>query len=250
MDNHGLKFTDHGAHVLSAETSKGDLFYLSSAARLGSASPIRGGVPIIAPWFGPFLKGDPKHGWARTSQWNTTLTDAGFAAELEQDGLVLGYQASLEDDVLTLRLTMQNTTDESRMVQFALHPYFAVSDVRDIKVSGCAGESVLDRVDGKRETAGEAFTFDGELLDSIVEEGVAEVTIEDAERTLSLRMRGHDSIVVWNPGEREADKLEDVGPKEWSAFVCVEPAVLGAEQQGTQLSPGEINELTLEVSVQ
>lgn len=248
LRNGPLTMSENGAHLVSAEHSTGDLLYLSSTTNEGPGVAIRGGVPIIAPWFATFL-GEPQHGWARREKWLVERIDDGFHTALRKDGIVLGYDAitaqGKHGEELRLRLTLQNTNDESKRVQFAFHPYFAVSDVREITVSGLAGIDAIDRVDGK------GFKLDGDLrfddeVDAIFTD-TPEVTIVDEHRTLTITSTGADSTVVWNPGRRKADLMEDIGAREWKKFVCVEPAMLGWHQEGVMLSPGEINTLEMVV---
>jgi glucose-6-phosphate 1-epimerase len=230
--------SENGAHLVSAESSTGELLYLSSTTAAGPGVAIRGGVPIIAPWFATFL-GEPQHGWARREQWLVERIDDGFHAALRKDGIVLGYDAvtatSKQGEELRLRLTLQNTKDESQRVQFAFHPYFAVSDVENISVTGLAGVDAIDRVDGEGFRLDDDLRFDGEV-DAIFT-GAPEVKIVDEARTLTITSVGADSTVVWNPGRKKADLMDDIGPREWNRFVCVEPAMLGWQQEGVMLSP-------------
>ena len=244
FDNGALTISDNGAHVVRADTSTGDLLYLSSTTERGDGVAIRGGVPIIAPWFGTYL-GELQHGWARRESWNVEPIDGGFHATLERDEIVFGLDAVGGEDELRLRLTLESTADESKRVQFAFHPYFAVSDIDDVRIEGLDGLGMVDRVDGANEKVDGDITFDG-IYDSVIL-GTPEVRIVTPERTLTITSDGADSTVVWNPGESKADSMEDIGPNEWRKFVCVEPAMLGADQEGVMLSPGEINALEMVV---
>src|SRR4051812_41503406 len=62
----------YGAH-LTRWTPRGEkpVLYLSPAAIFTPGKGIRGGVPIIFPWFGPRSDGKPGpvHGFARTREW-------------------------------------------------------------------------------------------------------------------------------------------------------------------------------------
>lgn len=245
MQNGPLTISENGAQVLSADSATGELLYLSSNSHQGAGAAIRGGIPIIAPWFATFL-GEQQHGWARREHWQVDRISGGFHAALRREGLVLGLDALSENDELRLRLTLHNTNDESQRVQFAFHPYFAVSDVAEITITGLEGREMLDRLDGERGTVDGDLRIDGEF-DRIVD-GTPEVKIVDADRTLTITSNGADSTVLWNPGKKKADLMEDIGPREWNKFICVEPAMLGWKQEGVLLSPGEINTLELVVT--
>jgi glucose-6-phosphate 1-epimerase len=247
LKNRNLTIHANGAHVTSAETPLGDLFYVSSTSDFGEGEAIRGGVPIIAPWFAQLL-GDQQHGWARRRRWEVTKTDVGFSGEYAEDGISLRLDVGELGNSLRFRLTATNTTDESRRVQLAYHPYFAVSDVADIHLEGLGALRGVDRASGAEITLPEEVTFDG-LVDQIVL-GAPEVRIVDEKRVITVSSRGADSTVIWNPGERKADGMPDIGPREWNKFVCVEPALLGSDQKGTLLTPGEINTLEMIVRVE
>jgi glucose-6-phosphate 1-epimerase len=67
----------HGAHVTAwAPSGKAPVIWMSRKSMFEPGQPIRGGVPICFPWFGPGRNGDrsPAHGFARLAAW--TLTSA------------------------------------------------------------------------------------------------------------------------------------------------------------------------------
>lgn len=248
LSNVGLTMSTVGATLISAEHRSGELLYLSRSAEFSEGSAVRGGIPVIAPGFGTFL-GGPKHGWARTTEWDVSKTGHGFRAECSRDGVVLGLDAALTAEGLEMRLTAQSTLDESTQVQLGFHPYFQISDIAEITLTGAGGCPMLDRVDDSSSTAEDTLTVEGEF-DRIIT-GTPAIGIHDAGtgRTITVTGSGHDSVVVWNPGRKKADSLADLPPREWSRFVCVEPLLLGAHQQGTTLSPGEIITVDLNVAV-
>ena len=185
---------------------------------------------------------------ARRSPWTIEETADGFHGELVNEGLSLGVDVIARADGLNIRLSIENTTAESRRVQLGFHPYFRVSDVEEIAVRGLEGVDLLDRVSGDTFPAEGDLTFDG-LVD-VIALGTPEVRIVDKHRVITVRSHGADSTVVWNPGEKKADSMGDIGVHEWNDFVCVEPALLGAGQEGVQLTPGEINILEMDVTVE
>src|ERR1051325_1528325 len=69
----------HGAHVTNfKKTGEHPLLFFSQCSRFEEWQPIRGGVPVIFPWFGP-REGLPAHGLARIKRWEVkeilTATD-------------------------------------------------------------------------------------------------------------------------------------------------------------------------------
>src|SRR5262245_44139573 len=62
----------HGGHVLSFQ-ARGErpVLWLSAHSQYQAGRPIRGGIPICWPWFGPHETDParPAHGFARTARW-------------------------------------------------------------------------------------------------------------------------------------------------------------------------------------
>src|SRR5579862_4869354 len=67
----------HGAYVTHfLPRGSSDLLFMSRKSHFEPGKAIRGGVPVIFPWFGPKAD-DPKapmHGFARTNEWKLTGT--------------------------------------------------------------------------------------------------------------------------------------------------------------------------------
>src|SRR5699024_1359021 len=74
----------HGAHV-TAWTPAGSepVLWVSGASAFAEGQPIRGGVPICFPWFGPGREPglEPAHGFARLARWR-------LAEATDDDGTV------------------------------------------------------------------------------------------------------------------------------------------------------------------
>src|SRR3712207_763201 len=68
-----------GAHVSHYQPrGAAPVLFTSAASHFAPGKPIRGGVPIVFPWFGPHPtdKSLPAHGWARTRPWRLRETVA------------------------------------------------------------------------------------------------------------------------------------------------------------------------------
>src|SRR5579864_2990825 len=161
-----------GAHV-THWTPRGQrpVLFVSPKSLFQPGKAIRGGVPIIFPWFGP--RGDgksgPAHGFARTMEWAIEGT------QLHSDGRVeitlalapndatrgFGYAAfSLRFRVtvgskLAMELETRNDATEPLVYEEALHTYFAIADIHQASVSGLEGTTYIDKTDRfKRKTLG------------------------------------------------------------------------------------------------
>ena len=62
----------YGGHVLAyAPAGERPVLWMSGKSYFEIGKPIRGGVPVCWPWFGPAAQaGLPAHGFARTAMWN------------------------------------------------------------------------------------------------------------------------------------------------------------------------------------
>jgi len=60
----------HGAHLTHFQLKdQPPLLFMSQLSCFKEGAPIRGGIPVIFPWFGS-REGEPTHGFARTQVWN------------------------------------------------------------------------------------------------------------------------------------------------------------------------------------
>ena len=256
-----------GAHVAHWHPMAAEhpVTFLSAMSQFTAGKAIRGGVPLVFPWFAERKGGLPggMHGFARTLPWevvaaerrpegvalsfkllpNQTTRDVGF------DHFVLVYEVVVG---ATLRLTLEveNVGDTPLTFEEALHAYYSVSDVRQIEVSGLGDTDYLDRADNakrKHQGAG-AIRFAGET-DQLHLNTRAAVTISDPgwKRRIVIEKRGSDGTVVWNPWQAKANGLADLGGDAWPHFVCVEPA--NAAENAVTLAPGATHSMGITVRV-
>ena len=245
MSTMASKLLAHGAHVTSVDNKLGELLWLSPVAKLDGPGAIRGGVPIIGPWFAALTGQEPKHGWARVSQWQL-IDDA--TARITKDGLELQVVVVDHATGFTMTYSARNVGDESRKIQLAFHPYFRVADVEKVTVSGVDGADVYDAVTKTHVTQQGDLTFTSGEYDRITRGGDYEYVISDPglRRRIIVSSSAADSVVVWNPGE---NTIADIGDK-WRHFVCVEPALLGEDYQGVVIEPGGNHTISLTVQTE
>src|SRR4051812_37387987 len=75
----------HGGHVTRFTPAGGKpLLFMSAKSLFQNDKPIRGGVPLIFPWFGPRqndpVGNSPMHGFARLSEWTVEAARADGAS--------------------------------------------------------------------------------------------------------------------------------------------------------------------------
>jgi glucose-6-phosphate 1-epimerase len=224
----------YGGQVLSLKKAGEELLWLSPTTNWQQQQPIRGGVPICWPWFGPASPeltktAVPNHGLARTALWQQVADEscsdhALLILQAEFDNIPwhngkvrLQCQYLLSDKGLHLHLHCSDLT----MQQAALHSYFACDDVRRATVTPLPA-TFINKV-AAAQTAS-ALNF-GEETDRIYPGAAATLTLQTP-ATLRLQQAGHDASVVWNPGQVKGSAAHDIGTEQWAKFVCVETARL------------------------
>ena len=252
-----------GAHVTSwVPRGEEPVLWMSSRSAYAPGVPLRGGVPVCFPWFGPDRDGGPMHGFARTAEW--ALLDA-----TERGGdvvLTLGlsdspssrssswphrFDARLTVTVgrrLALALEVRNTGDRAVSFTEAFHTYLAVGDVRTVTVGGLEGSRYVDRLvsPDQREATGRPLTIDGETDRVYARAG--SITADDpaGHRGLRVSASGAADAVVWNPWAAKSAAMADFGDDEWTGMLCVET---GTVLEAVSVAPGESHTMTQTVEV-
>jgi len=245
----------HGGHVTSwRPAGTGDVIFLSRQSKFEAGKAIRGGIPICFPWFG--AKGDdakaPQHGFARTSEWELV--------SIAQDGEAVVVTLALESSDATralwpyefraeyrivvgaelrLELAVTNSGGVSFRFEEALHTYFHVGDVAQMRVAGLDGVAYLDKRDGGREKRQVGDVAMTAITDNVYLATASALTIEDPvlKRRIAVEKRNSLTTVVWNPWSDGAKALADMGDDEWRKFVCVEACDTG--DAAVELAPGQ-----------
>jgi len=246
----------HGAHVTHfAPIGQKEVLFMSKKSHFAPGQPIRGGIPVIFPWFGP-REGSPQHGFARTRSWtpeaigqqpdgSVTLTlrlesDAETQAIWGQPHQwVLHYRITVGAK-LTLELEIENRGSAPFRCEEALHTYFQVSDVRQIEVRGLEGASYYDKCAAmQRKVQDQEPTRFNEETDRSYVNTAQNCGISDSgwQRRIVIEKTDSDSTVVWNPWIEKATKMSDYGDTEWPLMVCVETGNLA--DNTLRIGPGQ-----------
>jgi len=234
----------HGAHVARfVPEGQAPLLFTSAKSWFDPAKPIRGGVPVIFPWFGP-RQGHPDapaHGFARLRTWTPeslvqepdgaiVLTlrlepDAGTRLLWgEPHDWVLRHRLTIAT-ALTMELEIENRGTAPLRCEEALHTYFHVSDVRNISIQGLENTEYYDKADGMRrkrqDTAPILFAAE---TDRTYIHTAAACVIDDPglNRRILVHKEHSSSTIVWNPWTAKAQAMPDFGDDEWPGMVCVE----------------------------
>jgi glucose-6-phosphate 1-epimerase len=233
-----------GAHIAHwAVRGRKPVLFMSSKSFLTAGKPIRGGVPIIFPWFGPRSgnKPGPAHGFARTALWSVESSRLlnngaveialGLAADdtsraLGFDNFAVRFTVTVGSE-LSMSLDVSNGSPGPLVFEEALHTYFAVSSIRDIAVHGLEGTTYIDKTDGfSRKVQPDAPIRFAKETDQVHLNSVASCVISDPawDRRIVISKTGSNSTVVWNPWIAKAAALEDMAPDEWQGMICIETA--------------------------
>lgn len=244
----------HGAHVAHfVPAGQAPLLFLSSQSQYRAGAPIRGGVPVIFPWFGP-REGFPSHGFARKLAWAAESIQQQPGGEvvitlrLEPDQVtgpqapgnwVLRHRITV-GSVLGMELDIENRGGAPFRCQEALHSYFLVQDIHAVRVHGLEGAQYYDALDQKRlkRQPGEPISFTGELDRTYINTQAACV-IEDPglKRRIFVEKSGSLSTVVWNPWIAKSRAMADFGDDEWPQMVCVETGNIA--DNTLEIAPGQ-----------
>ena len=239
-----------GAHLMSFQPSgQGEMLWLSPKCVLQTGQPIRGGIPLCLPWFGPGPDGKTMHGFARVNEWHVV------AAERLQDGatrlvMELSGNAStsalwahdflfrLEIEVgheLKLSLSAENRGADAAPLAFAFHTYFAVPHVAEARVSGLENTTYIDKMDNLARKQQDGEVTIRNTTDRVYLDVPARQTLQTGAETITIASDTR-CAVVWNAWTNDAN-IPDLGAGNHVGYLCVERGDV-ADHVRT-LAPGE-----------
>ena len=125
---------------------------------------------------------------------------------------------------------MTNTGSTPLRFEEALHAYFRVADVEEVRIRGLDGVAYLDKTDKdlRKTQAGDIIITsetDRVYLDT---QGPIELEDPTLGRRIRLEKSNSSNTVVWNPWVDKAKALPDLGDREWKQMVCIEGSNAGS----------------------
>jgi D-hexose-6-phosphate mutarotase len=255
----------HGAHVTSWNPAGSEpVLWMSRESSYTADAPLRGGIPLCFPWFGANAHDPsaPSHGFGRLSQWTLVeasevgddvvlvlrLTDspasrAGAWPHRFEARYTVTVGAQL---VLALRVTNLDPDHDGLVVTFeeAMHTYFSVGNIHDVRVTGLEAAPFLDRLGGPEPVRQDGpIRFTGETDRIYLDTQATTVLADHARaRAVTIRTSGSDSTIVWNPWSQKAAAMADFGDDEWTDMVCVETG--NVRDRAVHLAPGASHTMT------
>ncbi|WP_062379846.1 D-hexose-6-phosphate mutarotase [Pseudomonas abietaniphila] len=249
-----LVVAQQGAHIISYQVD-GDqpVIWSNPGAVFKHGKAIRGGMPICWPWFGN-LQRNPQsvqamrrssepanaHGEVRAIDWELMgMGEDGDALIVEfiqpkAEGHLPGWPHTVGlklqirlDAALNVSLVSFNAGQEEVTLSQALHSYFAISDIRHVRIEGLDGVSYLNTLESweKQNAQVGDITFSGET-DRIYQDTPDLISVVDPEwkRRIQIQTLGSKSAVVWNPWIEKTKTFTDMQADGWQNMVCVESA--------------------------
>lgn len=250
---------DHGAHVWAWTPDGGaPVLWMSAKSRFADGAPVRGGVPVCFPWFGPGRGGAMAlaHGFARLVDWrrgevvDRSESDGHLIVEHRLDSAMVGpqplfpypFEAVLRVDFareyVQIDLDVKNAGAEPFSFEEALHTYLAVGDARRVRVEGLDGAAYLDKAPGAPPRGGQrgALEIVGET-DRVYESSGAVAVVDPVlGRRLVVTKGGSAQTVIWNPWIEKSRAMADFGDDEWTGMICVE--AVNALDKAVHVAPG------------
>jgi glucose-6-phosphate 1-epimerase len=255
----------HGGHVIAWQPAgAAEALFVSAASNWEDGRAIRGGVPVCFPWFAGKAD-DPKapaHGFVRAKAWKLE------SIERSDDGVVVSMSTGSDESTqrwwaadfrlvqrvtfaaeLRMELSLTNTGAAPLRFEEALHTYFTVGQIRQVRLHGLDGVRYVDKTDGNREKTQRGPIVIESETDRVYLNTTGAVEVEDGVLRRRIRVAKENSraTVVWNPWVDKARAMSDFGDDEWERMVCVETCnVAGC---AVELAPGGAHTMTALVSV-
>ena len=236
-----------GAHLTAWQPQGAEpVIFLSSKSEFAPGKPIRGGVPVVFPWFATDSKQDrvdghpgPSHGFARVQEWSLdavepkgsgvrlvfTLGPTAMSRSMGYANFLLTLEFVIGAE-LTMSMTVANTGAQEMLFEEAFHTYYKVADIHEVMVSGLEKTAYIDKTDGfKVKPAAEAAIRFTQRTDRVYNDTAAALTIDDVagRRKIRVEKTGSETTIVWN----QFGEMPDLGPWDWSEYVAVETANAG-----------------------
>ena len=252
----------YGAHVASFKPHGTiDLLWLSPESSFEEGKPIRGGIPVCFPWFGPNKEDatKPMHGFGRLMYWEVVETGTTLQGETniclqlessEQTKVYWPYDFKAELFIVVgkkLSVTLKVTNNSYEVFKYgcALHSYYSVSSIENITIEGLDGVNYYDQLQGYKEECQKTPELKIEKAETRHYHNTeTPVLINDPDfrRTIKVDKQGSRVTTVWNPGAEACAGITDMSDDAYQTFLCIE--AVNSFDDTIRLAPGEIHETT------
>jgi len=227
--------------------------FLSSKAALDGSKPVRGGIPVIFPCFGPPVHSDhtqlSQHGFARSEVWQwdgaitnndsevsvaLTLGQTQKISKVYKKQFLLKYIVTLAEHHLTSELHVKNlstpeVTGPPNVLEFqALFHNYIRAPSTQVLIRPLNQLSYYDKTEATEERRSTAKVETRAIIDvktytdSVYENAGQKYDLQWADQGITISSTNFKDVVVWNPQEN-GRKMSDMEDNGWERFVCVEP---------------------------
>ncbi|KAJ7169892.1 galactose mutarotase-like domain-containing protein [Mycena filopes] len=241
----------YGATIVSWKSPSERLFVSATAVRDGS-KPVRGGIPVVWPCFGPPAHPEhaklPQHGFARSSNWSwdnvieeeenhvsitLTLDPTPAITALYKRQFHLRFVVTLGEDDLSTGLHVKNTSASTEyppdFLEFqALFHNYILAPANQVLVTPLQNLSYFDKTESTEEARSTAKVEKRagvdvrKFTDSVYENAPGSYEVTWPGGGVAIKTTNLKDVVVWNPAET-GSKIGDMEKGGWDKFVCCEP---------------------------
>ena len=154
-ENNYIKFCpERGGVITNWVSENNEIIYLDEKRFLDREKSIRGGIPILFPicgnlnisnsLFGKKYLQLPQHGFARDLPWQYSLNkkEKSLCLVLQDSEITRKYypfdfevriEVTLKINCLEFKIHIENKTNSEMPINFGLHPYFNISDFKNLE---------------------------------------------------------------------------------------------------------------------
>jgi len=154
-ENNYIKFCpERGGVITNWVSENNEIIYLDEKRFLDRGKSIRGGIPILFPicgnlnisnsLFGKNYLQLPQHGFARDLPWQYSLNkkEKSLCLVLQDSEITRKYypfdfevriEVTLKINCLEFKIHIENKTNSEMPINFGLHPYFNISDFKNLE---------------------------------------------------------------------------------------------------------------------
>lgn len=255
-----------GAQVLQfySKSKQKHILWCADEDTFKENKAIRGGIPLCFPWFGAHKdnKALPSHGFARQSVWQMTqviaqssgeniitfsLSDSPSTRNLWDYAFKLEMKMTFAE-MFSIDLSVHNRDTKPFFYAFALHTYYAVSDINNIKIKGLGDCHFIDQLnsDLPQQVEDQPIQINQEI-DRVYQDVQGSFELHDQHQITQIKSMQCNSAVVWNPWQQKASRLGDLKDNQWRKFVCIENGQI--DQHREQLDAGQSKHYRLEIQM-
>ncbi|HET6558984.1 MAG TPA: D-hexose-6-phosphate mutarotase [Prolixibacteraceae bacterium] len=251
----------YGAHITSFRPhNSGDLLWMSPESFFEEGKAIRGGIPVCFPWFGPHQTEPqlPQHGFARLMYWDVVETASLSSAETKVVLQLCSSEATkvywphdfcatltvIAGSVLKVTLAVTNTSGIAFDYTCALHSYFNLSAIENLRIEGLQHTEYYNQLSGEKGLQEEEILEITEPMTRHYLDTEAPVVMDDTifKRRVRVAKAGSRTTTVWNPGAETSAAIADLPDDGFETFICVE--TVNAFNDVISLAPGDVHETT------